>query len=143
MSDTTDLFFLRIVICYARLRVANYSVVALHRRNGDSPADLAAATNSRTFEGNVQRASATFPFQQTRKPSTKRLLTIGGRASTLFQKINEVIGTVAVDPKLVKKKPATDYTDYLCDLCNLWLALLLLSWPDKGDESKATRDLEV
>jgi len=67
--NTTDLF-LRIVICYARLRVANYSVVALHRRNGDSPADLAAATNSRTFEGNLQRASATFPFQQTREPST-------------------------------------------------------------------------
>ena len=69
---------------------------------GDSPADLAAATNSRTFEGNAQRASATCPFQQTREPSTKRLLTIGGRASTLFQKINELIGTVAIDPKLVK-----------------------------------------
>lgn len=56
-------------------------VVALHRGSDDSPADLAAATNSMLFEGTTTNFGDP-PLSNKPGPFNDDLFTLGGRAST-------------------------------------------------------------
>ena len=82
-----------IVVCSAhRERQQIVFVVALHRSSGDSPADLAAATNSVSFEGTTTNfgdlplSNKPRPFSWTDAMVCRGLFTLGDRASTKISK---------------------------------------------------------
>ena len=86
--NTTDLVK-SIVVCGAlEERRQKFFVVALHRSGGDSPADLAAATNSSSFEGTTTNfgdlplSNQAWTLQLTDAFVCRGLFTFGDRAST-------------------------------------------------------------
>lgn len=90
--NTTDLVE-SIVVCGAhRERQQIVLVVALHRCGGDSPADLAAATNSLSLEGTTTNfgdlplSNKPGPFSETDAMVCRGLFTFGDRASTKISK---------------------------------------------------------